>query len=571
MKHKITLLLAALTLLTTAACDGPHLEDHPESPQVEETDKEQTKLIDISAEYSLDIPSDVIKAGENLTVNIISDSDREITVAWESTNHNVLSVVDGVYTGVGKGFADVSAKISAEGCEEFELTYTVEVKPEDYTLVKLSNFLLITDMVATTSQEHSEILSYLLNDGRTLIANASNEDYTFKRRNSRTAEEPYEILVGETNREESIGAGSDLQAHEFSIKTVKTEDGMKILLNAADAYAMSTAVETLIDKYLVKTEEGVFVPSDVDIKMTSTLTNSTYNSVFESENIRIVRDPCVLYDGEKYYLYGTGLASGQGYGCVTSDDLKTWSEPFNAYTFPAEIGAKGDFWAPECHYYKGNYYIFATYRGSNDLRGCAIFKAATPAGPFEMITDGHLTSSEWNAIDATLYVDENGDPWFVYVKEWVTAPNEVGTFEAARLSEDLTHLISEPVELFKSTDPIWADHTVTDGCWFYKMESTGSLIMLWSNFDKNGYCIGMARSKSGNVLGPWEQITHRLYSKSYSKTYDGGHGSIFKDKNGQLMVSFHAPNDSTNTVLEHAFFMPIEEDPINDMLIPKQN
>ena len=39
-----------------------------------------------------------------------------------------------------------------------------------------------------------------------------------------------------------------------------------------------------------------------------------------------VRDPYVLeYEGV-YYMYGTFLAEN-GYGCVTSTDLKVWSEP----------------------------------------------------------------------------------------------------------------------------------------------------------------------------------------------------------------------------------------------------
>ncbi len=567
MKNKKTLIaLAAITALSMTACEqseNPQIEKEPDS-NIEETTS--VDLIDISNEYSIEA-AEMIKAGEILSVNIISNSDREISVAWESSDHNVLSVVDGVYTGVSKGLATVSAKISAEGCQEFELTCTVEVNPEDYTLALIDNFILVTDLSAKIPEE-GELLAFIINGGRELITASAKEGFSLKKRTSTFEEQPYEILIGETNRTESVGAGSDLEENEFSIKTINTEKGMKILINANDKGAMASAFETLMDNS-IKTEDGTYIPSDLDIKMKSLRTKENYSNMFESENVWVVRDPCVIYDGEKYYMYGTGLASGLGYGCVTSDDLKTWSEPFNAYSFPEEIGAQGDCWAPECHYYNGNYYIFATYRGSNGLRGCAIFKSESPAGPFEMITDGHITSSEWNAIDASLYVDENGDPWIIYVREWVTAPNEIGTFEVARLSEDLTKIISEPVEIFKANSSNWATKGVTDGCWAYKMKSTGSLIMLWSNWDLGGYCVGMARSKSGSILGPWEQISTRLYSSTYSSGYDGGHASIFTDKNGQMMISFHGPNTATDTVREHAFFLPIEEDPVNDMLKPK--
>ncbi len=566
-KYKLLLVLAALTALTMTACE--EYEDHqiPDEPDNTITDTE-TELADISAEYALEVTAEYVKAGETANVNIVSDSDREISVIWRSSDETVLKVENGTVTGIAKGTAEVIAEISADGCENTTVNCTVEVKPEDYTLALLDNFILITDL-SSKEPEELALLTYILGNGRTLISGATSEEYTLKKRTSSFEEQPFEILVGETNREESIGAGSDLAENEYSIKAVKTENGMKLLINAKNDHTMTFAYEDLMDN-LIKTDEGYFVPSDLDIKATPKISADIYSNVIESENIRVVRDPCVVYDGEKYYLYGTGLASGYGYGCVTSDDLKTWSEPFNVYTFPEEIGVQGDCWAPECHYYNGNYYIFATYRNANDLRGCSIFKSESPAGPFEMITDGHLTSSEWNAIDATLYVDENGDPWIIYVREWVSAPNDVGTFEAARLSEDLTKIISEPVEIFKSTDPVWDCHTVTDGCWTYKMQSTGSLIMLWSNFDSAGYCVAMARSESGSILGPWEQITHRLYSAVYTQGYDGGHGAIFKDKDGQLMLSFHGPNDATDTVREHAFFLPIEEDPVNDMLVPKK-
>lgn len=566
-KHQLLFALAALTLLSTAACDGPHFEDQPEPPVVETPD-EPAELLDISAEFALESSAEYVKAGETISVNIVSASSRNITVEWVSSDSDILTVENGTVSGVSKGTASVTAKISAEGCKDFEISCEVEVKPEDYTLALIDNFVLITDY-SSNDPIQSEILSYVVGGGRILISAAANEDYTMKKRNSKFEEQPFEILVGETNREESIGAGSDLGEDEYSIKAVKTEEGMKLLINASDAYSMNFAFETLVDN-LVKTEEGAFVPSDMDIRSKSLIPKGSYDNMIESENVWVVRDPCVVYDGEKYYMYGTGLASGLGYGCVTSDDLKTWSEPFNVYTFPEEIGAQGDCWAPECHYYNGNYYLFATYRGSNGLRGCSIFKSETPAGPFEMITDGHITSSEWHAIDATLYVDENGAPWIVYVREWVSAPNETGTFEVARLSDDLTEIISEPVEIFNAKAPYWSDSRVTDGCWVYKMKSTGSLIMLWSSSDISGYNVGMARSESGSILGPWEQITTRLYSAAYSDGYDGGHASIFTNKDGQMMISFHGPNSSTETVREHAFFLPIEEDPINDMLIPKK-
>ena len=567
-KHKLLIALAAVTALSMTACNEPQTEKQPEVPEMEAA-TEPVELLDISNEFSLKTSSKYIKAGEQLEINIITESSRHLTVEWKSSDDSILTVENGVVTGVSKGIATVLAKISAEGCKDFEISCNVEIKPEDYTLALIDNFILITDL-STKVPEETELVQYLLSECRTLITSVSNEGYSMKKRTSSFEEQPFEILVGETNREESIGAGSDLAENEYSIKAVKTEEGMKLLINANTPISMNFAFETLVNNLII-TDEGAFVPSDLDIKNTPAVTPESYKCMIETYT-GLASDPCVLYYDGLYYMIAFGFHS-TGYGVMTSEDLLHWSEPLAVNDFSEIPDYNGDPWAPELHFYNGAFYITATYRSSvTGFRGCAIFKADTPNGPFHMITDGHLTSPEWNAIDGTLYVDENGDPWFVYVREWVTAPNEVGTFEAARLSEDLTHLISEPVELFKATDPAWAAHRVTDGCWLYKMESTGSLIMLWSNNDTAGYCIGMARSESGSILGPWKQLTQRLYSGSYSGTDDGGHGSIFKTADGQLMLSFHSPNkDDWYGIRRHAFIMPIEEDPINDLLVPKSN
>jgi hypothetical protein len=62
------------------------------------------------------------------------------------------------------------------------------------------------------------------------------------------------------------------------------------------------------------------------------------------------------------------------------------------------------------------------------------------------------------------------------------------------------------------------------------------MIMLWSSFSAGGYTIGVARSISGQLLGPWLQDTQPLYSN------DGGHCMTFRDFDGNLWLSFHHPN-----------------------------
>jgi beta-xylosidase len=221
--------------------------------------------------------------------------------------------------------------------------------------------------------------------------------------------------------------------------------------------------------------------------------------------------------------------------------------------------AETNFWAPEVHRYKGAYYMFTTYNSkAHGVRGCTILKSDTPEGPFAEISNGIATPPEWYCIDGTLYVDPEGQPWMVFVHEWVCMPNGIGSFAAARLSDDLTHLISEPIELFKADAPLWATRGVTDGCWMYTTRE-GELLMLWSNFDEHGYCVGVARSSNGRLDGEWIQ-EERLYSRCMTGGYEGGHAMIFTDVDGQMYLSFHSPNGRVGDRHETAVFLAIREE-----------
>lgn len=272
-----------------------------------------------------------------------------------------------------------------------------------------------------------------------------------------------------------------------------------------------------------------------------------------------------MVDSDKYYIYGTG----------SSDDRKDsqWHCYYNAsgslsgpwkrtdhLVYERPKYAIKDFWAPEVHKYNGNYYMFATYFSSKTQhRGCTILKSSSPTGPFVEITNGHITPREWDAIDGTLYVDQSGQAWMVFVHEWTSTDDGVGRMAVARLAPDLTHFISEPIELFRADAPSWTRDRVTDGCFLF-VTKNNNLLMLWSNFCADGYCVGIARSKNGLIDGEWEQDDNLLFSKKVTDEYDGGHGMIFRDHTGQAYLCIHSPNSPNATREETPVLFPIKEE-----------
>lgn len=266
-----------------------------------------------------------------------------------------------------------------------------------------------------------------------------------------------------------------------------------------------------------------------------------------------IRDPFIVpVPGEKkYYLFGTCRRGGLGPGFDghVSADLEHW-ETFSAFDPPTGFWADRDFWAPEVHAYKGRWYMFASFKSPKACRATQILAADTPRGPFQLHSDGPVTPADWECLDGTLFVDSDGTPWIVFCHEWLQVHD--GEICAAKLAPDLKRAAEKPVLLFHASDAPWPTKKkdmVTDGP-FLVRAGNGQLLMLWSSFGEGGYNLGVARSKSGSVTGPWAHDPEPLYRG------DGGHAMIFRTFEGQTMLALHAPNGGGK---ERARFLSIVE------------
>jgi len=256
-----------------------------------------------------------------------------------------------------------------------------------------------------------------------------------------------------------------------------------------------------------------------------------------------LRDPFILPVKEtgRYYLFGTRWTGEMpGFVVYSSPDLAVWEGPTRAFRPPEGFWADRDFWAPEVHPYRGKYYMFASLKAPGACRGTQILVAEKPEGPYRPHSADAVTPRDWECLDGTLFVDDEEKPWMAFCHEWVQISD--GTICALPLRDDLRAAAGEPVQLFAASEAPWVFEfgikrrgRVTDGPCMYRA-SDGSLLMLWSSFDPHGYCLGVARSASGALTGPWTQSPEPLYRD------DGGHGMLFRTFDGQLMLVLHQPN-----------------------------
>jgi len=271
-----------------------------------------------------------------------------------------------------------------------------------------------------------------------------------------------------------------------------------------------------------------------------------------------LHDPWIVADegSRTYYLFTRNEKPMSGDGrlgimAYSSRDLKHWTRPKIVFTLPEGTWASGGAWAPEVHRWKGKWYLFATFHNENATlppqgrrrpyrRGTILAAADRVDGPYALVRGGEpIVPKDRMTLDGTLYVDRQGKPWLVYAHEWLQTT--VGTIEAVPLSDELAP-IGEPRLLFRANEASWAvgqkqpdgdSVYVTDGPELFRTKE-GTLLMLWSSYGKAGYVQALARSRSGEIAGPWEQLGPLVER-------DSGHGMLFRTFEGKLMMVLHRP------------------------------
>ena len=277
----------------------------------------------------------------------------------------------------------------------------------------------------------------------------------------------------------------------------------------------------------------------------------------------ILRDPFVLNDEGLYYLYGTrsetAWSRACGFDVYVSHDLKEWTKTEDIFKKTDDFWATRNYWAPECIKYKGRYYLASTFGSDSRKKGVQILCSDSAKGPFTPLTEAPLTPEDWECLDGTLYVDEENCVYLIFshsipeVKE--------GAVCIVKLSQDLKDTEGSVKILFYAKDAGWTrpipfakkefgidgEAYFSDGPYIYRNKD-GALCMLWSSWGEQGYSMGISKSISGKIDGPWghEEKPFKV---------NGGHGMVFTDNDDKKFLTYHSPNDKLK---EHPVFEQLE-------------
>ena len=288
-----------------------------------------------------------------------------------------------------------------------------------------------------------------------------------------------------------------------------------------------------------------------------------------------IRDPFVLADNGKYYLYGTRSDTcwGEAFGfdCYVSEDLKEFEGPIEIFKRPDDFFATTNYWAPECYKVNGKYYLVTTLGGADFKKGIYVLKSDSPTGPFELYSK-KLTPNNWTCIDGTFYFEDN-KVYLIFSHSFEDAfdgtGNADGDFCIQEISADLSSALTEPKVLFSPKDAAWAkpvpfakaEFGIEGDCYFSDGPSLiqtdcGKLFLIISSWSAHSYAVGLAISGSGKVNGPWKLLDEPLYPEN------GGHGMFFKTIDNKLAFTLHYPNDK---YAERPHFWYVNE--VNDRLV----
>lgn len=190
-----------------------------------------------------------------------------------------------------------------------------------------------------------------------------------------------------------------------------------------------------------------------------------------------IRDPFVLAEGGRYYLYETKpWSGGRGVFMRESADLVNWTDKRTVMELPPDVKPLA-LWAPEVHKYNGKFYLFVSIteeKGTRPMkamgenvppdnlipRGTWVFVSNSPDGPFKPVRKGPVPPEEWQTLDGTLYV-EDGKPYMVFCHEWCQVGN--GTILYAPLADDFASFTAPVKKLLDARSAMHGAGSITDG------------------------------------------------------------------------------------------------------------
>ena len=271
-------------------------------------------------------------------------------------------------------------------------------------------------------------------------------------------------------------------------------------------------------------------------------------------------DPTVVWDGSKYWAYGTSTG-GSLMPAMSSFDLQTWTpraryspnpyngDPFFNDSFPVppswSLGGTSRAgkaqWGPGVANLGGGWTAYTSWEVGFGRRCISAARSSSPAGPFTDNSSSPLVCDPdpGGSIDGQPFIDSDGTPYLV----WKAAgyPGSAPTrLLARRLSSDGMSFApgSSPTALMQ-TWFLWEGNGIENPS---MVKAGGTYWLIWSGNEWNSADYRMGQARCSGPLGPCTRTSDSPILGNDGAQLSPGGGTLFTEPSGRLRIMYHSWN-----------------------------
>lgn len=342
---------------------------------------------------------------------------------------------------------------------------------------------------------------------------------------------------------------NEIQTPTASTVAESTADGETVEATVeASQETSETPTEPPVEETSEETaEEATEAPTEPDTEEETTVKviyETIQNPVAPTGN-----DPWVVtHEGKYYYCYSSPVwfFGGVGVAEIPSLDKISTEGGSQVYTAPAEEGAdlshSFEYWAPELHYIRGEWYIYvACDDGNNETHRMYVLKGTSqdPTDPFEYVGQVTDPTNKW-AIDGTV-MELDGELYFIW-SGWEGDVNVAQNIYIAHMSDPCT-IDSQRVCLSVPTynwEKVGEPH-VNEGPAVLQHDGKTFVVYSASGSWTDNYCLGMLTLTGDDPLNTdhWEKSTSPVFRKQTGVCYGPGHCSFTTAVDGSVWMVYH--------------------------------
>ena len=216
-------------------------------------------------------------------------------------------------------------------------------------------------------------------------------------------------------------------------------------------------------------------------------------------------DPAPMVYNDTVYVY-TGRDKDNSdfyympdWHCYSSTDMQNWTDHGMLLSWDSFSWGKEDSaWASQCIERNGKFYYYVTLENkSGGGRGIGVAVADSPTGPFKDALGKPLCGPNWDYIDPTVFIDDDGQAWLMFGNP---------TCYYVKLKEDMVTL-DGPIGHFDMNSSTFGPgggkaSSYGEGPWFYKRGDLYYLVFAAFYNGEGSESIGYSTAPS--PTGPWK-------------------------------------------------------------------